>query len=366
MQQRAWTLVVFLVACGEDTSRNPDGNQNGNQNGNPNGNANALPTAPVGEWRWYEGGTCRNGTSAGFGYRYGTSNNLMIYFQGGNACFNQSTCSATPQQVGATEYNSGILDVTRANNPVADWHHVFVPYCTGDVHTGTRAGAQHASIPGTQDFVGYANVGAFLTRLVPTFGEVDQVLVTGSSAGGFSAIYNVSRIQDAFGTVPVTLIDDAGPPMDDLYLAPCLQQRWRDVWGLTQSLPAACPECTGVDGGGIINYVAWLSTEYPTSTFALVTALQDSTIRGFWGFGSNNCQNLDSAWPLAYAGTTFEAGLVDLRDTWMGANWGTYYVTGTQHTFLGGSSFYSASVNNTALTAWVADILAGAPRHVAP
>ena len=55
------------------------------------------------------------------------------------------------------------------------------------------------------------------------------------------------------------LIDDSGPPMDDQYLAPCLQAHWRGLWGLDGNFPADCADCAArrspqyehvLDGGG--------------------------------------------------------------------------------------------------------------------
>ena len=66
----------------------------------------------------------------------------------------------------------------------------------------------------------------------PTFKDkVSRVVLTGSSAGGFGAALNYSMVQDAFGNVPVSILDDSGPPFEDQQMPVCMQKRWREAWG---------------------------------------------------------------------------------------------------------------------------------------
>lgn len=37
---------------------------------------------------------------------------------------------------------SGVFDLANPRNPVADWSFVYVPYCTGDIHSGSRTAAR--------------------------------------------------------------------------------------------------------------------------------------------------------------------------------------------------------------------------------
>ncbi len=39
--------------------------------------------------------------------------------------------------IGSTKF-SGIFNTTHPSNPVARWNHVYIPYCTGDLHGGVR------------------------------------------------------------------------------------------------------------------------------------------------------------------------------------------------------------------------------------
>ena len=310
---------------------------------------------------------CRDGSSTGIGVRiHPGATQVAIYMEGGGACFHDASCAINDvlQSWDATAFdawagatgNAGIFDSSRADNPLRGWSFVYVPYCTGDVHAGAR---EHVDVPGDaapkdQMFVGYTNIGYYLRRLVPTFAGSSHVLVTGISAGGFGAAFNYDRIAQAFCGARVTLVDDSGPPMSDAYLAPCLQQRWRDLWNLDSTLPADCSGCRGqADGGGIVHYVDYLAKKYPSQQLGLISANQDSVISLFFGYGQNNCAGLTG--PSApMAGSTFAAGLDDLRTKYFSQpNLGSYVVPSTSHTWTTALTFYTTTVQSTPLPMWM-------------
>lgn len=241
----------------------------------------ALPEEPPGDWFWvdFPESRCRNDTSTGIGVRYGSSDKLVIYFEGGGACFNTSTCLLNDSfsNFGALQFmawaagigGGGIFDNTSVDNPVADWNFVYVPYCTGDVHAGDKEDAGVPGVFGAQQFVGYRNVALYLERIVPSFAGASHVLVTGESAGGFGAAFNYDRIADAWPASEVTLLDDSGPPFGDMYLAPCMQKEWRSLWNLDDTIPADCAECFSANGGGISNLATYLAAKHPGQKFGL-------------------------------------------------------------------------------------------------
>ncbi len=334
-----------------------------------------YPGAPMsmseGQWTWipFPEAKCRDGSPTGIGVRKGTVNKLMIYFEGGGACFNGTTCAINLGTFGQSAFdawkgsagNIGIFNAGNASNPVKDWSAVYVPFCTGDVHAGARDNVDVPGGPSNQSFVGFTNVGHYLDRIVPTFQGVSQVLVTGISAGGFGAAFNYDRIATAFCPADVVLLDDSGPPMADGYLAPCLQKQWRDLWGLDQTLPADCADCTQPDGGGIVHYAPYLAAKWPQYRLGLISSTHDSVISTFYGFGSNNCT---SSAPLS--GQQYEMGLMDLR-TMVSSypGWGSYYVDSITHTYLL-AGIYTTTVDNTSLTSWIKKLLNGQASHVGP
>lgn len=329
---------------------------------------------PDGQWTWVPvtGAVCRDGSPAGIGVRkHAGSKKLYIYLEGGGACFNGATCAISLANFGKLTFDSwaatvgqtGIFNDVNAENPVKDWNAIYVPYCSGDVHAGDKDKADVSGGPQDQEFVGYRNMGVYLNRLVPTFPDVDQVLLTGISAGGFGAAFNYDRVASAFCPTPVVLVDDSGPPMSDAFLAPCLQEQWRDLWNLAGTLPADCSACAGSNGGGIVNYVPYLAQKWPDSYLGLISSTHDSVISTFFGFGTNACT---SSAPIP--GDVYAAGLDDLRTNYMSGSgkWGTYFIDSTQHTWLLGPGFFLTEVNGVKLTQWMRDLLHGSASNVGP
>jgi hypothetical protein len=363
------------------TSGNEGGGADGQGGGGracpPAGPFNGPPiTAPPDEWTWVPvaGAKCRDGTDTGFAVRlHAGSSKVFIYLEGGGACFNGLSCGTNPSAFGKLSFEAwkgtlgalGIFDTKTAENPVRDWNAIYVPYCTGDIHGGD---GEDVDVPGFgnpkgQQFVGYRNIERYLSRIVPTFAFATEVLLTGVSAGGFGAAYNYDRIASAFCPLPVTLIDDSGPPMADAYLVPCLQKQWRDLWNLEGTLPKDCADCIDSAGGGIANYAKYIAAQWPKSKLGLISSTRDSTISLFFGFGANDC-----GLPIPMSGDTYAEGLTDLRDHYLSSSgrWGTYFVDSTTHTYLAGPGFYLTKVNGKKLSTWVAEMLAGEPSDIGP
>lgn len=330
-------------------------------------NDDPLPQTPPGQWNWYDfpASSCSDGSPAGLSVRYGTIEKLVINLGHGNACFNSLTCTFTNAFVPGDlkqGRQTGLFNAIDANNPVADWHHVDVPYCTGDVHGGWQP--ELGSYPGTQNrsFTGALNVEHFLARLVPTFGHVQQILLTGSSAGGFGALTNYLRVRAAFGDVPVTMIDDSGVPLPEPQLAPCLQRQFRELWQLETAYLGECDACnTASDGGGLQLYLDWLAQHDPTAQLAYIASHEDEAMRAFWGFGNDECAALDGfVVPQLPPGVHTE-GLLNLTTRLRaGGRWSTYLIPGDGHAmFLSDEGFFQTVIDDVPLPLWVEEVLDG-------
>jgi len=317
-------------------------------------------TATAGEWTWagFEEARCLDGSSTGIGVNPGTSDRLLIVLEGGGACFDFISCAGVANRDGYGEsklerdarstLQRGIFDREDESNPFADWSYVYVPYCTGDVHGGSNPTG-----PDDRVHVGYQNFGHFLTRIVPTFSEVSEVVLAGRSAGGLGTLVNYPQTADAFGCTPVHAIDDAGGILPDEYMRPCLQTRVREAWNLAPAVPDECSECTGADGGGLIHVLPHLASYYPDRRFAYISAMQDTVMRGFFGYGySSGCD-----FPADMPADDYAAGLLDARDLISGYdNFRTYYVAGTQHTFTG-QELGRTEVDDVPLGDWLGGML---------
>jgi hypothetical protein len=357
-------------------------------------------SAPAG-WNWYtiDGAMCRDGSPTGFYVRYGSSNRVLMYLEGGGACTSPGFCDHNPANLtqvfiagGETVLGStfllsglqqpgtlGIFDTNNAANPFRDWNQIYVPYCTGDVHFGTKTDAVVTGVTAKQQFVGYPNMQKFVARIVPTFAGAERVVLAGASAGGFGAGLNYGLVQDTFGQVPVYVLDDSGPPLSTKYLPACLQKIWRDTWGMDDSIPTDCTECRKPDGSGLMEIVDYWRRKYPRGRVAMVESVHDEVIRLFFSAGNDNCANSDpillflGTLTLTYDANKFQEGLLDLRSRYACTNQlATYLVStlfnDTPHQQIFRDRFYQPIANGSSVTVaqWVSDFLADRMTHIGP
>ncbi len=176
------------------------------------------------------------GTDKSFRFwaRKGASRNLVVYFEGGGACWDNLTCSYpnaglpanvpqffVPQVPPGTDPATigGIFRADRPDNPVADWDMVYIPYCTADIHAGS-ASKQYTSVgnaalglpPGVPlniEHRGFDNFMVVLDWMKKNFNRPKNVLVTGVSAGGYGATVNSPWVGRAFPRAKMFVLADA-------------------------------------------------------------------------------------------------------------------------------------------------------------
>lgn len=365
-------------ACG-DGSVDPgeacdDGNDDRFDGCLPDCTAAPLIDTPPLEWKYIDvpGTICMNGDMAGFGISHNpASKNLMIYLEGGGACFND-VCDFSAFSIPFIPPPDGIFNRNNPGNPIKDWSMIYVPYCSGDIHGGdkdTELGGQ------VRHFHGYRNIGKYLEQWVPKFADAEKVLLTGISAGGFGAGLNAVQVADAFLPGPqMIVIDDSGPPMSNQVIAPCLQHNFRDVWGLDQTLLAECggdcPDVNDFASGTIAHALG----KYPDMRFGLFSNTADTVIRTFMGFGwGNGVHDNCGGVPVIVPADVYQDGLLELRAQYKDTA-STYFIGQSQilynfgqgHTVLRSPSFWTTVIDGVPLSAWVGGVIDGKVAHVGP
>jgi hypothetical protein len=334
-------LTIFMaVACSDSgdptTGGSDDGGTDGPFSDIGKGDAPVLPWRPVP----VAGNLCRDGSPTGYGININpASRKLLIFMEGGGACFNDISCKQNPDtwppndtSLNKSLTRNWIASRTSEDSPFKDWNLVFIPYCSGDLHTGSSMSGYLG-----QPQTGFLNYKRDLTEIVARFPNVlDQVVLAGSSAGGFGVAWNWLYTQDAFGSVPVYALDDSGPPMGPDYLSECQQQRYGTLWGWAGNVHPACTNCDVAAGNVVRPLLDAAFMRTPSTRFGLLSYDEDGTIKSFFAFGTDNCSNWDSLQPPAYPTGKYPMGLADLRQVWSSyPQVAMYVVTGGSHTFLG-------------------------------
>lgn len=154
---------------------------------------------------------CAKGDPFKYFVRKGTVDKVVIDFAGGGACWSEATCLLSDTLFRARvdesdfpfleeEGAAGLYDHENDDNPVKDWHHVFVPYCTGDLHWGDATQTYgEGDAAKTIHHRGAANTRAVLDWVYEQFEAPDQVFVTGWSAGGYGATLWAAHVREHYG-----------------------------------------------------------------------------------------------------------------------------------------------------------------------
>lgn len=290
MPHRRTTLAVLVLLAGCSPTPTPLVHQ-GYQGKPPLGAAIAEADMPLGSWAWipFADTSCGDGSPAGLAVNRGSGPDLVVFFDGGGACWDYWSCAsgtAMDKAYGPAQFEvertdfipSSFTDRSHLPAAIADATVVFLPYCTGDVHGGDNVKTYgNAVVSETWHHVGHANVMAFLARLGPTFPSPRKLVVAGSSAGGFGALVNYEALRWYWPDASGYLVDDSGPALVHNDVPADFRDAWYSSWGLASALDPICPDCrTDLSAA----FTA-LATLHPRDRIAFVSHAQDPVMSAF-------------------------------------------------------------------------------------
>lgn len=327
----------------------------------PGAPAGASPPRPIagleaGAWTWidFPDSACDDGSPTGIGVSLGTGPDLVIFLNGGGACWDYLTCyvlgTAARGPFGRPQFDAlrasvlpdSFLDRELAGNPFRDASLVFVPYCTGDIHGGDHV-ATYVGAGGARAYhhVGHANLLAFLRRLAVTWPSPRRLVVSGASAGGFGAVLNYDAFRAAWPAAASYLVDDSGPPLERGAVSQALLDAWYASWRLDLVLDPLCGAACRTD---LSAGLAAVARKYPHDRLALLSSLQDQVISGYYQIDGGRLEQALGA--LAS----------DVIDPAPNARF--FFVPGTTHTMLGAPASFTQGVS---LLDWLGQQLADDP-----
>ncbi|XP_077055558.1 carboxylesterase notum2 [Siphateles boraxobius] len=151
--------------------------------------------------------TCNDGTAAGFYLKeFKGSKRWLIFLEGGWCCYNKETCDsrykAIPRLMSSTDWpqtrkGSGLLSTQADENP--HWYNaniVFVPYCSSDVWSGSKAASKSKQGKETEyAFMGSQIIREVIKDLAPKgLKQAKVVMLAGTSAGGTGVLLNIDKV----------------------------------------------------------------------------------------------------------------------------------------------------------------------------
>jgi Pectinacetylesterase len=288
---------------------------------------------------------CMDGSPFELWDRPGDPTKVVLYFEGGGACFSAETCNfenstATvnlelgrpPSGIG------GLFDQTNPENPIADYSMVYVPYCSGDVHIGNKTTEYSPDL--TVHHNGYVNATAGLDHLLAAYPDVEELLVMGASAGAVPTPLFAALAADELPAARVTTFGDSAGAYPDV---PAVNASiGAGLWG-TDTIDPGWPEYTALTPEqrsipGLYVVAGQHNADISFGRFDYAFDEVQSFFGSIAGFEANELVAL-----IDQTAAQIESSGVPLA---------TYVAPGTSHTIVGGDEFYTMAVEGVRLVDW--------------
>lgn len=299
-----------------------------------------------------------------FWFQQGTADGLVVFFQGGGACWSDGTCSK-PRLAGdhalfkGNEASSlyeaellpdvdptgmtGLLDRSNPLNPVRDWSKIFLPYCTGDVHSGSNT-ANYRNPENGQAFT-IQHRGADNAQVVAHWMRANvpapaRLLVSGSSAGAYGSAGSYAALRELYPNARAVYLGDAGMGVTTPEFESARDASWN------YQLPASVfgPNAQRTPDAELIGRLAAF---FPRDRFAQYTAIYDATQRAFLGQmgGAKTCDT----WTTRMLG--------ELARRQASPNFRSYVAEGEIHTILRSPLFFTQQSGGESFAQWVGKLI---------
>ncbi len=318
----------------------------------------------------FVGPICIAGTPYSVFTKVRKSKKLLIFLQGGGACWQDFyNCNVVvenplqeppPPPVGLWVENSFSPTVGEVDNPLDDWSVVYMPYCDGSVFSGDNTvfdlnwqafiedalGLPPGAGPPARFHRGLQNVTAGIDVAKSMFPKARKIMVAGSSAGGVGAAgFAPFLTRMAFGDKrKLAVFNDAGPVAINLRDVPNILARAND-WLFGQFYPASCTDCDAFAGQGTA-IIKWRLDNDSTIRESFYSTDGDTTNRFFLNVPTQELYRnliisehakLNAAYPSRYK-----------RFIRSGS---------TVHTALQNDLYYIGTANGLPLNEWVEDFI---------
>lgn len=322
----------------------------------------ALPetkaAAPASYWQEVPGGP---GTMCGTGDRFSfwvhgeNPRHFLILLGAGGGCWNPATCGGkrptTDFSADLSDFPSrtGIL-AARRDNPLRGYSVILIPYCTGDIHLGTRDAfyPQDSTMSFTIHHQGRNNTRAALKWAFRMVKDPAVVVVAGIGAGAIASPMVAELIAEHYPAARVVQLGN-GAGGFRAPLIPGILENW--------GVPTAMRESGAyqdLDSTHVTFETLYTAFRHPAPNLKLaqINSASDTTQYRFLSLLGV------TGYPLE---VLMRKNLADIRAA--RPEFRSYVLPGKVHTVLLSATFYSGYVDSVALRDWVANLVEGKEVH---
>jgi hypothetical protein len=307
----------------------------------------------VGSWTPIAGGDdchCSDGSEFELWERPADPTKVVLFFQGGGACFSAETCG--PQStsftrnltIGQAPDFGGIFDETNPENPLAGHSIVYVPYCTGDVHLGDRVTEYSDTV--TIAHNGFPNARRGLDIVLANYPDVEQLVVAGASAGSIPTPAFAGLAADALPDTQIVTFGDSSAAYPDV---PALNAGIGSLWGVLENVPDwPVNEGLTAEEWSMPGLYVQAGSQHPAITFARFDYAYDQVQATFAGLAGIQADDLVSF--IDQSEADIEAAGVPIA---------SFVAPGDSHTIVLSDDFYDLEVEGVRLVDFVTTLVAG-------
>lgn len=312
----------------------------------------------------------------------GDPQKILLNFMGGGACWDGKNCfgdntvtyfnrlNLLPDQFVNVAFNGVMGDA--ASNPFSGWTTIFVPYCSGDTHWGSKDVSYVNPKTGASATIRHRGFDNFLAVLAHMRSEYQpqQIFVTGQSAGGYGTVLTFPFVRESFPSARVDMLGDAASGV----ITSGFNTTIINNWGIDRTIP---DWVTGVDStsiatlslGDIYKNVGDFYNESnfsPGSRLGQYTAAYDGNQRYFFNImklidAGKAYEDTSSMWGPGNGSQVSDSVNCEWYNTMIAerdkanaaTNFNYYIAPGDVHTITTSDNMYDVSSNGTNFNSWL-------------
>ncbi len=298
---------------------------------------------------------CSQGTPFSFYVRPGHKDKVLIFLNGGGACWSGDLCDLKIEPTpyipfadfdhNVPDNHYGIFEIANEENPFKDWTMVFIPYCTGDVHLG-NADKEYTTSRDTNIIIyhrGKANAMAAINWTAENIKDPEKIFVAGASAGSIASPYYAGVVAELYPASSVIQLGDGSGG----YRSEVGAKETSLHWGTMNGIPTWLVEDQDKEFLTFEDIYILTSKKFPNIQFSQINAAYDKDQEYFLKLLGNE----SPLYPLLTENLNDIASVVPDF---------TYYTySGNVHTVLRSPIFYTYTTEGVSIVDWVSQLADG-------
>ena len=279
-----------------------------------------------------DGPVCFTGNQFSMFTRNGSSNDLLIFLQGGGFCA-PNICEAVEEGIPFIPF--GILSPNDPQNPVANYNVGYVPYCDGSMMSGDNEVDSDGDGVNDRFFKGQQNLSASLDVIFQNYPSPEKIVLAGNSAGGSAVHVALPLVRKLYPWTRIYIVNDSGQGIG----TPGGFEVLFNYWNSNAFIPSSCTDCIGEDGNltGLHDYQL---KQDDNISMAYISSKQDSVTS------------------VSMGGLAFEAELIEAATELNNAHPGRFQSlidNGEAHTYLIRS--FDIEIGGLSVRQWLANMI---------